>query len=107
MNAFRKIRMLVLVLMVALVVVGLAAASAQASGNCHGSTKFFNTSCYYPSYPSYANYGAFNYSCFTPAVAYCATQPYCFPVTMYDCYGRPYIVWQTSYGTTLPAKFAQ
>ncbi|MEX2316695.1 MAG: hypothetical protein WD669_06060 [Pirellulales bacterium] len=106
MNAFRKIRMLSLVLLVALMVVGLAATSAHANGGCYnGSSKYFNTSCYYPTYTNYGNYG-FDYSCFTPAT-YCAPQPYCFPVTMYDCYGRPYVVWQNSYGQTLPVNFGQ
>src|SRR6478736_2850740 len=118
MNAFRKIRMLSLVALIALVAAGLAS-TAQANGGCapkYCAPHCYTNYCSYPSYcstnycyPSYCNYG-FDYSCFQPAVSYCAPQQTCFPVTVYDCYGRPSIVWQTSYGQTiynasLPVKF--
>jgi hypothetical protein len=115
MNAFRTIRTLSLILLVALLAINLTATSATAGGNCY-SPKYCGPSYYssnycYPTYTNYCNYG-FDYSCFQPAVSYCAPQQYCFPVTTYDCYGRPTIVWQTSYGQTiynasLPVKFAQ
>jgi hypothetical protein len=111
MNAFRKIRLLSLIVLVALLAAGLATTSAHANGSCH--TPKYCAPSYCTTnycYPSYCNY-SFDYSCFQPA-SYCYPQQYCFPVTVYDCYGRPSVVWQTSYGQTLynaslPVKFAQ
>ncbi len=115
MNAFRKARTLSLVLLVALVAVSFAANSAQAGGGCHSYCSYpsycSSSYCSYPSYcntsycqPSYCytnycNYG-YNYCNYAPTT-YCLPQQTCFPVTVYDCYGRPTIVWQTSYGVKL------
>jgi hypothetical protein len=39
-------------------------------------------------YPKYVNYHWPQYH---------VAKPILVPVTQYDCYGQPYIVWQTSY----------
>ena len=118
MNAFRKISVVSLIVLVALAI-SLSASSAHAGGGCY-TPKYcgsYSSCCSYPSYnycsypsynycsyPSYnyCNYG-YNYCNFTPATycfpqQYCYPQQYCFPVTTYDCYGRPTVVWQTSGG---------
>jgi len=89
MNAFRKSRVLVLVGLLSVVVLGLAAATAEAGG-CHRgggysssysnySPSYCNTSyCSYPSYNS-CNYGSYDYGCFYPKT--CS-----YPVTVLDCY---------------------
>lgn len=90
MNAFRKFRVLALVGLLTAVVFGLSAATAEAGG-CHyggygGHTSY--SSHYYPSY----HYGSYDYSCYYP-------KSFSYPVTSFDCYGRPFTVWQTGYGT--------
>jgi hypothetical protein len=101
MNAFRKIRVLALVGLLALVVFGIGAASAEAGGKCHYGgysssycyTPNYYKTCYYPS-NNWCNYGyGYDYNCFYPKTCN-------YPVTTYDCYGRPFTVWQTGYGTT-------
>jgi hypothetical protein len=88
MNAFRKIRILTLVALLALVVFGIGAATAEAGYHCGYKYASYSPSyCYYPSY----NYCNYDYSCFYPKCSY--------PVTVYDCFGRPYTVWQTGYGS--------
>src|SRR3990172_942747 len=91
MNAFRKIRVLALVGLLALVVFGIGAATAEAGG-CHRGG-YSSSYCSYPSY-NYCNYGSYcnyDYSCFYPKT--CS-----YPVTVFDCFGRPYTVWQPGYG---------
>jgi hypothetical protein len=103
MNAFRTIRVLALVGLLTAVIVGFGAVSAEAGG-CHsgGYSSYCNYSPSYCSYPSYCktsycypsyNYCNYDYSCFYPKT--CS-----YPVTVFDCYGRPYTVWQTGYGST-------
>ena len=100
MNAFRKIRFLALVGLLTLVVLGIGAANAEAGGKCHyggyGSSyssycNYTPSYCSYPTY-NYCNYGSYDYSCYYPKT--CS-----YPVTVFDCYGRPYTVWQTGYGS--------
>jgi hypothetical protein len=103
MNALRKNRWFVLFGLFAALAIGFFASNAEASG-CRGYgfsyASYAPKYCYTPTYgayPSYPSYGAYyDYSCYLPAVQHCAT-PYCYPVTSYDCYGRPYVVWQTGY----------
>jgi hypothetical protein len=100
MNAFRTIRTFALVGLLAVIVFGIGAASADAGGKCYYgggySSSYCHTptynNCYYPSY-NYCNYPTYDYSCFYPKT--CS-----YPVTVFDCYGRPYTVWQTGYGQT-------
>lgn len=98
MNALRKVRVLALVALLVVVVFGIGTASAEAGGKCHYGgyggysssycyTPTYYKSCYYPSY-DYCNY---DYSCYYPK--FCS-----YPVTTYDCFGRPYTVWQSGYG---------
>lgn len=93
MNAFRKSRVLVLVGLLALVVFGIGAATAEAGG-CHRGGGYSSSYCNYPSYNygSYCNYPSYDYGCYYP-------QTCSYPVTTYDCYGRPITVWQTGYGS--------
>jgi len=94
MNAFRKTRVLALVGLLTLVVFGLGAATADAGCHnyksyCSYSPSYCSTSYCYPSY----NYCNYDYSCYYPTS--CS-----YPVTVFDCYGRPYTVWKTGYGST-------
>jgi hypothetical protein len=112
MNALRKTRWFVLLGSLAALAIGFTASNAEASG-CHGYgfsyASYSPKYCYTPTYcayPSYPSYGAcYDYSCSLPAVQYYA-KPYCYPVTSYDCYGRPYAAWQTGYNT-VPVTYAQ
>jgi hypothetical protein len=112
MNALRTTRWFVVFGLFVVLAVGFAAPSAVASG-CHGydfnyssySPKYCNYSPTYCAYPSYANYACYDYSSYLPAVQYCA-KPYSYPVTSYDCFGRPYVVWQTGYNST-PVTYGQ
>jgi hypothetical protein len=119
MNAFRKISLIVLVAFVAVFALSAFDSVAEAS-NGHSGSNY--KSCYSPSHcnyspsycnysncytPSYCNYGScYDYSscygsscyntCYYPTNYQCI-KPISFPVTVYDCYGRPSVVWQTSY----------
>jgi hypothetical protein len=112
MNSLRTTRWFVVFGLLAVLAVGFAAPSAEASG-CHGygfgysyyTPKYHSYSPTYCAYPSYANYGCYDYSCYLPAVQYCA-KPYSYPVTSYDCFGRPSVVWQTGYNT-VPVTYGQ
>jgi hypothetical protein len=96
MNAFRKTSLFVLVAFVAVLALSVFPSSAEAGG-CHSSGYGGGI---YSSYSNYGNYG--NYSscyggnCYWPTT-YQYVKPVSYPVTFYDCYGRPYVVWQTSY----------
>jgi hypothetical protein len=94
-----------LVGLLTLIALGLGAATAEAGG-CHRGGGYSSSYCNYTpsycnytpsycSYPSYnyCNYPSYDYSCFYPKT--CS-----YPVTAFDCYGRPYTVWQTGYGST-------
>ncbi len=113
MNAFRKASVIVLVMLVAVIALGVFESSAQAGGGCHnyggGGYK-----CYTPTYCNYGSYGnysscygnscyyptsCYDYSCYYPT--YQVAKPIHYPVTQYDCYGRPQVVWQTNYTNPL------
>jgi hypothetical protein len=90
MNAFRKTSLIVLVALVAIVAVGACQSSAVAGGHNH--LKFHHSfhlghhhGHLHTVYPRYVNYN------------WRAAKPLVVPVTYYDCYGRPYIVWTTNY----------
>jgi hypothetical protein len=87
MNALRKTRLFVLFAFVAVLAVSLTAAPANAGG-CHSYS-------FHSSYPSYCNYGSY---CYQPVVKY-VVKPITYPVTQYDCYGQPYVIWKTTYQT--------
>ena len=109
MNALRTIRVLALVGLLTAVVFGLGASTADAGGGCHYGGGYSSSYCNYsPSYckTSYCSYPSYNY-CSYPSYNYCNYDYSCFypktcsyPVTAFDCYGRPYTVWQTGYGST-------
>ncbi len=84
-------------------VFGLGAATAEVGGFHRGGGFGYRSNyCYslsyyktnYCSYPSY-NYCNYDYGCYPYTCNY--------PVTTFDCYGRPYTVWQTGYGSTSAA----
>jgi hypothetical protein len=97
MNAFRKTSLVVLVALLAIVAVGVFQSSAIAGGhnhnhhnNNHHKHHNFHHSFHHGHhghfhYPKYVNYH-WQYA-----------KPVLVPVTHYDCYGQPYIVWQTNY----------
>ena len=89
MNAFRKISLVVLVAIVAAFAVGALNSTAQAGGHCHS---YHNVGHYHVNYPSHVNYATY-----WPTYEY--VKPISYPVTYYDCHGRPYVVWQSSYTT--------
>ena len=93
MNASRKIRLVGLLSLVAVLALGMSVASAEAG--CH-----YNFNPSHSSYSSYCNYG-YCPTVYRPVVKY-VVKPYSYPVTLIDCYGQPYVVWQTSY-QTVPA----
>jgi hypothetical protein len=105
MNAFRKIRLAVL--LVSLSVLALAAAAPAKAGNhcgphgCYPTSYCSTYSCYPGFYGSYCRTvpycPTYNYC---PTYSYCL-KPICSPVTVYDCYGLPHVVYQTSYSTLL------
>jgi hypothetical protein len=99
MNAVRKFRSLILVSSLALLTLGMHAAPAQAAypfGNayCRDNAVFGNTLHFYPTTPVYRKVYRTTY-CF-PTYNRCVT-PVLYPVTLYDSFGRPYVVYQTSY----------
>jgi hypothetical protein len=103
MNAFRKIGLVAVVALVAVFALGFLSSSAEAGG-CHSSNYGGSFSKYCGSYGNYNCYGGSCYpttscyggSCYWPTTYNCL-KPTSYPVTYYDCYGRPYVVWQTSY----------
>ncbi|MEX2308234.1 MAG: hypothetical protein WD738_11605 [Pirellulales bacterium] len=92
MNAFRKFRLVILFGLVAALALGVSVATAEAGGH-HTFYKFHNV---HSSYPSHCNYGHYYPTLYQPMVNY-VVKPYSYPVTLVDCYGQPYVVWQTSY----------
>jgi hypothetical protein len=92
MNAFRNSRLLVLVAFVAVLALGLAVAPADA-GNHHN---FHNVHNFH--HVKHFHHGHFWPTHYQPVVKY-VVKPYSYPVTLIDCYGQPYVVWQTSYQT--------
>lgn len=106
MNAFRKTSLLVLVAFVAVLALGVFESSAEAGG-CHSSGYGGGSYSSYCNYGNYGNYSScyggscypascYSGSCYWPTTYQCV-KPVSYPVTFYDCYGRPYVVWQTSY----------
>lgn len=91
MNAFRGISLVILVAIVAVFAVGVLGSSAEAGQHGHG---HHHHGHFHLTYPSYVDYGTY-------WPTYQSVKPISYPVTYYDCYGRPYIVWQTSYTNPL------
>jgi hypothetical protein len=91
MKRVRKISLFVLVAFVAVFALSAFTSSAEAGG-CHK---------YYPTY-SYGH--VHKHIDYHYPVSYWPTydyiKPISYPVTYYDCYGHPYVVWQTSYSYT-------
>jgi hypothetical protein len=99
MNAFRKISLVVLVAFVAVFALGVFASSAEAGG-CHSSGYGGGSSTKFCDYGSYGNYtSCYGGNWYWPTTYPCV-KPISYPVTYYDCYGRPYVVWQTSYSNS-------
>ena len=97
MNAFRKTRLFVLIGFVAVLALGFTAMPAEA-GSHHNFHHFHNVHSFYPSYGNYCP------TVYQPIVRY-VVKPYSYPVTLIDCYGQPYVVWQTSYQTVPTTYF--
>jgi hypothetical protein len=97
--SFRKFRFVVLLGLVAALAFGASADTAEAGGH-HTLYNFHNVHSAYPNHFYHAHYCPTVYQ---PIVKYVA-KPYSYPVTLVDCYGRPYTVWQTSY-QTLPTTY--
>jgi hypothetical protein len=95
MNVFRKASVLVLVAFVAVLAIGMFQSSAEAGG-CH-SYGYHHVKYPTVSYSPYNN--CYSGTCYWPT--YHVAKPISYPVTYYDCYGRPYIVWQTSHSNPL------
>jgi hypothetical protein len=92
MNAFRKIRLFVLLGFVAVLAISLSAVPAEAGHHNHHFHKFHHF--HYPKFFNHGYYPTF----YQPIVKY-VVKPISYPVTQYDCYGQPYVVWQTTYQT--------
>jgi len=93
MNPSRKTRLVVLFALVALLGLSLSAVPAEAGGQFK-----FQVHNVHSTYPSYFNYSHYCPTGDQPIVKY-VVKPYSYPVTLIDCYGQPYVVWQTSYRT--------
>jgi len=89
MFASRKVRMLALVGMFAVLVFAATAATAEA-GNGH---RILHNQLHFAHQAHFAHQVYF-----TPVVKY-VVQPYTYPVVLVNCYGQPYTVWQTVYRT--------
>ena len=83
MFASRKIRALALIGLVAALFVGMAGTSAEAG--------------YYSKHVVYNPVHFVKYHP-TPCIKY-ITQPYKYPVVVYDCYGLPSTIWKMGYKT--------
>jgi hypothetical protein len=83
MFASRKIRMLALVAIVAALFIAVAGTSAEAGCHCGHVYKPVHFVKYAPLIP----------------ITKYITQPYTYPVVVYDCYGLPQTVWKTGYKT--------
>jgi hypothetical protein len=83
MFASRKVRTLVLVGLVAALFIAVAGTSAEAG--------------YYSHHVAYNPVHFVKYVP-TPCVKY-ITQPYSYPVVIYDCYGLPSTIWKVGYRT--------
>jgi hypothetical protein len=92
MSTFRRISLVVLVAVLAVVGVGALQSPAVAGGHNHHHNHHHafhhghhHHGHFHVTYPKYVNY---NWQYANPILV---------PVTYYDCYGQPYIVWQTKY----------
>ena len=108
MNALHTIRTVVLSGSVALLALGSLAAPAQAGKPCHDVYGCRDRALYGNTLHFYSNAGL----CGNYSANYCVTKPcfrtytpclkpVCYPVTLYDCYGRPYVVYRTVYSQIL------
>jgi hypothetical protein len=99
MNALRKLSAALLIGSLSLVALGTLAAPAHAGkpfGDiyCRDRVVYRNTLQYYPTTTLYrANFRTTTY---LPTYNF-RVRPVSFPVTLYDSFGRPYIVYSTSY----------
>jgi hypothetical protein len=102
MNALKNLRSVVLVGSIVVVALGSSARLAEAHGSgIYGfrtNSVYCNTLHYYPSTSLYSGY-------YAPqpyfSTGYTWSRPVSYPTTLYDGYGRPYVVWQTSYSAYL------
>jgi hypothetical protein len=97
MNAFRKVSLFVLVAFVAVFAVSALSSSAEAGG-CHSYGHGSSYSSYHNHGHHLHRYPVSHASYYWPTYDY--VKPISYPVTYYDCYGHPYVVWQTSYSYT-------
>ena len=92
----------------AVIVLGALATSARASHpfgdvyGCRDRAMFGNTFQYYSSFGSCNGYAG-DYCVAKPFVPLCrpSLRPVRYPVTLYDCFGRSYVVYRTTYSTFL------
>jgi hypothetical protein len=104
MNALRKFCAAILLSSLSVLALGAFAAPAQAGQpycgpyGCHKTPVYCNTLHFYPTSGLCGNY------CRTTTCLptyNCCPKPTCYPVTLYDCFGRPYVVYQTGYSAFL------
>jgi len=99
MNGFRKVGLFV-VAVVIVVALGAFSSSAEAGGHYSSGHKSFYSPGHFH-YGGYSNYGSCYggnyYTSYYLPTSYTYIKPVSYPVTVYDRYGRPYVVWQTSY----------
>lgn len=103
MNALLGFRSFLLVSSLAIVSLGLFPAPTRAThpfGNVYYRDRvvFGNTLQFYPTTTVYPRFYRTKY--FVPTYHRCLT-PVRYPVSLYDSFGRPYVVHQTSYTTLL------
>ena len=101
MTASHKLRAAILLGALAVLALGTFVTPAQAGqpfGNtyCRDRAVFGNTLQFYPTTPFYGNY--YRTTRCLPSYNFCP-KPVCYPVTLYDCFGRPYVVNQSGYST--------
>jgi hypothetical protein len=99
MNALRKLSAAILLGSLSLFALGALAAPAHAAQPfndiyCRDHVVYGNTLQYYPTTSLYRSYYRTAHSLRTYSFF---PQPVCYPVTLYDAFGRPYVVYPTSY----------
>lgn len=107
MHALRKFRSALLLTSLSVLALGAVAAPALAvnaygDNYCRDRALYGNTLQFYPTaYPRASfsgNYFSGNYGRTTRCLpTYNCSRPVYYPVTLYDSFGRPYVVVQTSY----------
>ena len=101
MNVLRTVRSFVLFGSIVALALGTIATPAQAGGSGHDSHGCYkSSSCYYPQRCNYNYCRPTNcyptcYPSYYPT-CYPCLKPVCYPVAIYDCFGQPHIVYQTS-----------